>query len=261
MNIFTPAEIITNYSSSRIQRTRYPIWKLFLLGIIAGFLIGVAGAVTNMATYMMMNYASIRLLSGLLFPFGLIMIFLLGAELFTGNCLMIIPLLDKKITFYEMIKNWIIVFSGNALGAIGFAWVSVNFGQVRSTELAEYIVLVASTKTQLEFSHGVILGIFCNIFVGIAVLCAGSAKDTTGKILGTYIPICFFIICGFEHIVANMYYIPAGIFAKNQFGISSNLLSWKSFLVGNFIPVTIGNLIGGLLIGLLMWAIYSKKGE
>ena len=265
MNVFTPAEITANYADTGAKKASSPVWKLLLLGILAGFLIGMGSAVTNTATHAISNVSAARIICGLLFPFGLGMVMLTGAELFTGNCMIPISVLEHKTSIGSMLKNWICVYIGNFIGGILLAIGCAYFGQFDYSDggLAVYTIKVAASKCSIVFPNAVVMGFFCNLLVCIGVLCATSAKDTAGKIIGAYIPVAFFVICGFEHCVANMYYVPAGLFAMNvpkyaqlaaEAGIDTSMLTWGNFLVRNLLPVTIGNILGGIAIAFTMWA-------
>ncbi len=272
MNHFSPAEIAENYANIGAKKAASPAWKLLLLGVLAGFLIGMGSAVTNTAAHSITNVSAARIICGLLFPFGLGIVMLLGAELFTGNCMIPVSVLEGKATVKGMLKNWLCVYTGNLAGGVLLAAGCAYFGQLNYSDggLAVYTIKIAAAKCAIPFANGVMLGIFCNLLVCMGVLCALSAKDTAGKIVGAYIPVAFFVICGFEHCVANMYYIPAGLFAMTvpeyaakaaQAGINTAALTWCGFFIGNLLPVTIGNILGGAGIGILMWVCNLRKFE
>lgn len=268
--MFSPAEIAANYSDIGAQKVSSPAWRTLILGIMSGFLIGMGAAVTNTASHSIDNVSAVRIICGLLFPFGLGIVMLLGTELFTGNCMIPVSVLDRKATLSGMFKNWGIVYLSNFMGAILLAAGCAYFGQLNYSEggLAVYTIKVAAAKCLLPFGNAIVLGILCNMLVCIGVLCALSAKDTIGRLIGAYFPVAFFVICGFEHSIANMYYIPAGLFAlKNpiyatkaiELGINTQALAWDAFLINNLLPVTIGNIIGGVLIGLFLWVCHLPK--
>lgn len=271
MNLFSPAEIVDNYAETGKKKAEMPVFRLILLGILAGALIALGSAVSNTAVHSIVNVSIAKLVSGLVFPFGLAMIVVLGAELFTGNSLIVISVCEKKITLAQMLRNWFVVYLANLLGAIFVAAGCAFFGQLSLSEgqLAVYTVKVAAAKTSLPFANGVVLGFFCNCLVVIGVLMSVSAKDAAGKIMGAYLPVAYFVICGFEHCVANMYYIPADIFAAGipqyaqlivEAGIDTASLTWGNFFMTNLLPVTIGNILGGAAVGILFWAGQKKRG-
>ncbi|MDR1764729.1 MAG: formate/nitrite transporter family protein [Lachnospiraceae bacterium] len=270
MNLLTPAEITQAYIEAGAKKCARPTGKLLFLAVMAGLLIAFGGAVTNTASHTVTNVGAARTVSGLLFPFGLGMVVLLGAELFTGNCMIPISVLEKRATWAGMVRNWVLVYIGNFIGAAFLAAGCAFFGQLEysSGALAVYTIKVAAAKCTLPFAGGVVLGFFCNVLVCMGVLCSLSAKDTTGRILGAYIPVAFFVICGFEHCVANMYYVPAGIFALQvpryaqlsaEAGINTAALTWPAFIIRNLLPVTIGNILGGACVGLTMRYAHLEK--
>ncbi len=238
--------------------------RLSLLGIAAGMMIALGAVTAATASYAVQNPGLARLVAGLLFPFGLGMVMLTGAELFTGNTMILTSVLGRGATVGGMLKNWLCVYLGNFVGALLIAvWVTSS-GQPNLGDgaLAVYIVRTAVNKSALAFVPAVTLGILCNILVCLGVLCSLTAKDTAGRILGAYIPVVFFIIGGFEHCVANMYYIPAGMLALRnpawaalaaQAGLNTAALTPGNLFLVNLLPVTIGNILGGAGISTILW--------
>lgn len=252
------------FADSGEEKTRRPAWQILTLAFLAGFFIAMAGAVANTAAHAIVNEGLARLIAGLLFPFGLIMVVLTGAELYTGDTLMAITLKEKRITLLRMIYHWVLVFGGNAVGAItvavGMAW----FGQMNYSNggLAVYTIKQAVSKSTMDPVDAFVLGIFCNVLVTIGVLMALGAKDVTGKAVAIYVPIAFFVIAGFEHSIANLYYGPAGLMAAGvdryaalarEAGVAIDTASWSGFITHNLLPVTAGNTIGGLIVGWLFY--------
>jgi formate/nitrite transporter len=268
MNSLSPAEITQSYAEAGKKKTERSLGKTLFLAVLAGLCIAFGGAVTNTAAHSIPNVSAARLISGLLFPFGLAMVMLLGAELFTGNCLIPISVLARKTTLGKMLRNWTLVYIGNFLGALLLAAGCAYFGQLDYSGggLAVFTIRLATGKCGISFTSGIVLGFFCNVLVCAGVLCSLSAKDTSGRILGAYVPVTFFVICGFEHCIANMYYIPAGLFAlaipkyarlASEAGIDTALLTWGNFLVRNLLPVTIGNILGGVSLGVVMYLCHA----
>jgi len=262
--ILSPAETVAAYAGAGAKKCALSPARAFLLAILAGALIAFAGAATNTAAHTAQSVGAIRLICGLLFPFGLGIVVLMGAELFTGNCLITISVLEKKATLAGMLKNWVIVYLGNFVGSVAVAAACVYSGQLNYTSgaLAVFTMKLAAGKCVLPFGGAVIMGIACNVLVCLGVLCAMTAKDTTGKILGSFIPVALFVLCGFEHSVANMFYIPAGLLAKSvpayaalaaESGLDLSALTWGNFVLRNLVPVTLGNIIGGAGVGALLW--------
>jgi formate/nitrite transporter len=270
MNLFVPAEMIQNYALAGKAKAEKPFAKLLTLAVMAGIFIAFGAAVSNTASHSIANVSAARVISGVLFPFGLAMVLLTGAELFTGNTMISVSVLSGSTTAAKMLRNWGVVYLGNFIGAALLAAVCAWFGQMElsSGGLAVYTIKVAAGKCAMPFQNALMLGIPCNILVCTAVLCGLSAKDTAGRIAGAYIPVAFFVICGFEHCVANMYYIPAGLFAAQvpryaalaaEAGVDMSALTWGNFLLRNLLPVTLGNIIGGAGIGMAM--LFSHKNN
>ena len=270
MNFFSPAEVASNYIATGKAKVNTPIPKMILLGIFAGIFIGVGG-ISSTTVAVSIPLASVgKFVGACVFPGGLTMVLLAGSELFTGNCLLTIPLLQKEISFGGMLKNWVFVYIGNLIGSILLAAGVVFSHQVSlfNNGLAVSVISTAATKCSMPFSDALIKGILCNFRVCIAVWISFAAKDVVSKIVGLFFPIMMFVLCGFEHSVANMYYVPAGLFAVSNPEYASaaaetvtNIgnLTWGNFFIHNLIPVTIGNIIGGMvLVGMMYWCIYLK---
>lgn len=269
VNCKTPAEIAEACSLSGVAKAGQPTWRMLSVGTAAGMILAFAAAVTNTAAHSLGSASAMRLVSGLLFPFGLAIIILLGSELFTGNMLMAVTVWDKRITAAAMFKNLVFVYIGNWLGGLLVAAGCVYSGQLNYSEggLAVYTVKLAAAKCAMAPGKILVMGILCNLLVCAGVLLALAAGDITGKILGAYLPVSLFVICGFEHCVANMYYIPAGLLASYLpayaelaagAGLDLSHLNWSGYLIGNLLPATAGNMIGGALIAYFMWACHLK---
>lgn len=230
-----------------------------------------------MAVHDLANVGLAKVLAGALFATGLMMVVITGAELFTGNCLLIVAYSEKKYSFVQMLKNWFFVYTGNFIGSMIVVFLIMGSGQLGLSEgqLGGFTIKVAANKTGLTFLNAFTLGILCNWLVCVAIWMAFSTRDITGKLLAIFFPIWLFITSGFEHSVANMYYIPAGIFASQnpdwvdkalQMGVSLeklDALNWSGFLTRNLLPVTLGNLVGGVLfVGLVYWMsfLYKPRG-
>ena len=270
MNCFSAAEAVANFVGAAKKKASLPIWKMLLLGVLAGMFIALGGVSSGAASHAVTDAGLAKTLSGVLFPGGLALVVLMGAELFTGNCLIFIGVLDGKVSFAEMLKNWIFVYLGNFIGSIIVAGGCAFFGQMNlgGGACGAACIKTAAAKVSLPFANAVVLGFFCNLAVCFAVLAASEAKDVAGKIIGVFFPIAFFVICGFEHCVANMYYVPAGIFASQvpayagkaaEMGADMTKLTWGAFFTGNLLPVTIGNILGGLFVAAAMYAAYKPE--
>lgn len=273
MDLFTPAEIARNYVAIGKGKVNTPVLKMFILAILAGSFIGLGGVGAATAAVGVQPASVGKLISGCIFPGGLTMVLMAGSELFTGNCLLTIPLLEKEITLKGMLKNWVVVYFGNMIGGFLVAAGIVYSNQISMFDngMAVSVISTAAAKCTLSFGEAFLRGIFCNYLVCLAVWVAFAAKDVAGKILGLFFPILIFVICGFEHCVANMYYISAGLFAKGipvyaqaaaQAGVDINVINWGNFFVTNLIPVTLGNIVGGgICVGLVYWFLYLRKTE
>lgn len=270
MGINTPAEIAKNYITIGKNKVNTPIDKMFLLAVIAGAFIALGGVGSSTAAVGVEPASVGKLISGCIFPGGLTLVLLAGSELFTGNCLLSIPLLEKEITVGSMLKNWIVVYFGNMAGAMLVAAGMTFSGQYNmfNNAMAVSVLSTAASKCSIGFSDAVIKGIFCNILVCLAVWVSFSAKDSAGKVISLFFPILIFVICGFEHCVANMYYISAGLFSKTvpayveaaqAAGVNVDAITWGNFFGTNLVPVTIGNIIGGAIcVGAVYWYIYLR---
>ncbi|MDR1572868.1 MAG: formate/nitrite transporter family protein [Clostridiales Family XIII bacterium] len=269
MNFLSAAEVTASCASAGETKVNYPAHKTLLLGVLAGMLIAFAAAASSTAAHGIADVGLARMTTGLIFPFGLAMVIVAGAELFTGSCLISISVLAGRVTLPHMLVNWLIVYVGNFIGGLIVAAVCVYSGQLDYSKgaLAVYTIKAAAAKSSLGFGDAVALGIFCNLLVCLGVFMALSAKDAAGRILGSYPPVSFFVICGFEHCVANMYYIPAGLLAARvpeyaakaaELGVHTESLTWGNFFLANLLPVTLGNIIGGAALGALMWLCHLR---
>jgi formate/nitrite transporter len=268
------SETIDGYIEGAVAKTKNPLWKFILLGIMAGFFIGAGAAISNVAMHSIPSVGVARLVAGCTFPIGLMMIVFLGGELFTGDCMIAMACLRGKVKVTKMIGILILVWITNLAGGLLMALLIAHSGQLAYSNnlLGAFTIKLAVGKAGIDFGTGVCSGILCNIFVCAAVLMAAMAKDMAGKIMAIFFPIMSFVIGGFEHCVANMYYIPAGIFAAGnatyaevaakEYGITKEQLAslnWGTFFVNNELPVTIGNIIGGMVCISLVLVLLNRK--
>lgn len=274
MGFQTITEVIEQNIQNGIKKTNLTTKKLILLGIAAGFFIGIGAEASSLAMHGISNVGLARTVAGAVFPIGLMLIVLLGGELFTGNCLISMAVYDKKAKLKGMIRNLTIVYISNFIGAALMAWMINNCGQLNFSDggAGAFTIKVALGKVGIDTIQAIVSGILCNVLVCLAIFMAATAKDVAGKCIAIFFPIFVFVISGFEHCVANMYYIPVGIFAAHNplyaakatelYGITAEQLSGLNFgsMFSNLIPVTIGNIIGGMVfVGLLYWYLYRKK--
>ena len=272
MNLFLPAEMAANYSYIGKAKASMSFAKLLVLGILAGAFIALGGVgATTVAVSI--SYASLgKFIGACVFPGGLAMVVLAGGELFTGNCLLSISWLQKDIKFSSMVRNLVIVYFANFIGGLLVA-AGIVFGHQISlfdSGMAVSVISTAAIKSSLPFGDVFVRGVMCNFLVALAVWITFAAKDVTGKVLGLFFPVMIFVLCGFEHCVANMYFISAGLFAKMVpayveaaavAGVDMSALTIAGF-VKNLIPATIGNIIGGAIcVGAVYWFIYLKTED
>ena len=271
MQILTPSEIADFTVNAGIKKAGLTPAKQFLLGIMAGAFIAFGAQAANVVTHTISDVGTAKLISGLIFPAGLMLVLMAGAELFTGNSLMILALLERKITLAKLLRSWLVVYLGNLAGGVLVAYLICWSGQLNYTGglLGGITLKSAAGKISLTFIQALVLGVLCNWLVCLAVWTSFGAKDAIGKAVCVFFPVWVFVASGFEHSIANMYYITAGILAKSspQFvakaleaGASQSAidaLNWCSMFTGNLVPVTLGNIIGGsVFVGVVYWFVY-----
>lgn len=274
-NILSPQQIVSANIAAARGKTRLPLLRMILLGIFAGMFIACGASASSVAMHAVENVGLARLVAGCIFPVGLMMIVFVGGELFTGDCLMVMGLMHREYRFVDLLRVLVVVFLSNFVGAALLAALvngTTQFG-FSGDMLGAFTIKVAMGKVNMSFGAAFVSGILCNIFVCIAVLMAAAAKDIAGKVWAIFFPIMAFVVSGYEHCVANMYYVPAGIFAAgnpayaeaavNAYGYTAEQmqsLSWGNFLVHNLLPVTLGNIVGGMVfVGIPLYLIHSEK--
>lgn len=253
----SPKETYEKYISVSQAKIQLNPGKAFLLAVLAGMFIAFAGVASTFG-----NALVNRICGAVIFCGGLAMVLVAGSELFTGNCLLIMPLLDKKVKASGVLKNLIIVYIGNLIGALFVAVFAVYSGVLDG--VYETAVNIAASKASLSFSQALFRGILCNILVCIAVWMSFSSDKTGDKILSVIFPVTFFVLCGFEHSIADMYYLPAGMLLKTLVKseeFSDITITLYDFFIKNLLPVTTGNIIGGALVGSVYRVVYTKKTD
>jgi len=242
-------ELGKTISKLGIKKANTKPWQLLLLGILAGLYISIGGHLFLVA----LNEGAGKIVGGAVFSVGLILVVVAGAELFTGNVIMTVGAVTGRYSIWKLLRNWVFVYAGNFIGAILYTYFVYRagmfgeptgaFGGVAEIEgLGSLAAAVATKKLSLSFGPAVIRGVFCNMLVILAVIIAAIPKDITGKMLCCIVPVMAFVAIGFEHCIANMFLIPIGLFVKGA-SFSGHLAIW-----GNILPVTIGNILGGVLI-------------
>lgn len=267
----TPGEIAGAAIDAGQAKAERKFLPMLILSMMAGAFIAFGAQASNMAAFnLLSNPATFglgRILAGTVFAVGLMMVLITGAELFTGNTLICLAVYEKKTKLSAMFRNWIVVYIGNFLGSLLIVLMIMQTGLLNSGDglLGITTVKIALNKVNLGFFSAFVSGILCNWLVCLAVWMSFAAQSIPGKIMAIFFPIWLFVTSGFEHSVANMYFIPAGIMAKAQFGAEvagSQALNWGNFVVGNLIPVTIGNIVGGVLfVGTAFWYAYYKTSK
>jgi formate transporter len=284
-----PGEMATRAEYLGVRKAEMPALTMFTLAILAGAFIslGAIFATTVSAGSMAVTAADgtvayttglpfgvVRLLSGLVFCLGLILVVVGGAELFTGNNLIVMAWASKKVTTQALLRNWGIVYVGNFVGAIGTAVLMLMSKQYTfgANSIGIAALKTAVSKTSLDFWQALVLGILCNALVCLAVWLTYSARSTIDKIMAIIFPVTAFVAAGFEHSIANMYFVPYGLLIKafdpdfiatigdKVPGLEK--LTWSAFFLNNLIPVTIGNIIGGaVLVAAVYWSVFLRNKD
>jgi len=267
---YQPAQMVCRLEGVGIDKASQNTLSTALLGILAGLFIGL-GAVfcTLVTTDIGLGFGLEKLLGGLAFSLGLILVVIAGAELFTGNCLIVAPWMSARVSGTALLRNWGIVYFANLAGSLVLVFLIFysQFWALDGYAVGAHALMIASGKTSLAFVPALCRGILCNILVCLAVWLALAARSVTGKILAIAVPITAFVACGFEHSIANMFFIPMGIAMAGQAevvqaaGVTAAQIANITPLgfVHNLIPVTIGNIIGGSAVGVVYWLIFLRK--
>jgi len=265
LDAYAPSEIAEKVEQSGVAKAKLPLLPMFMLGVVAGGSIGLGALYyTIVASDASLSFAVSRVLGGLVFCLGLALVIVGGAELFTGNNLIVMAWANGRVTTVELLRNWVVVFIGNLVGGISMAmlvflshYLDLNDGKVELAALS-----IAKAKIELPFIVAFFKGVMCNILVCLAVWLAMGGRSVTDKILAVLLPISAFVAAGFEHCVANMYFIPLGIIAASMGEVPAAFDASSLTLGGaihNLIPVTLGNIVGGsVLVGLVYVSIYNK---
>lgn len=269
-----PAEMAQRAEYLGVRKAEAKLIPMFALAFLAGVFIALGAmfaTTVSAGAGGVMPYGVTRLLVGLVFSLGLILVVVGGAELFTGNNLIVMAWAGGKVSTYALLRNWIVVYIGNFAGSIFTALLvflskQYTFG---NGSVGLSMLSIATSKVHLEFIQALVLGILCNTLVCLAVWLTYSARSTIDKIMAIIFPIAAFVAASFEHSVANMYFIPIGLFIKDfdpAFTAASKIdatdLTWRAFLIDNLLPVTIGNIIGGtVLVAAVYWAVFLFKRE
>jgi formate/nitrite transporter len=275
IDAYTPAQMAARVEKAGIVKGNLDFLSMFILSIVAGAFIAF-GAI--LYTYVIhdssLSLGLTKLLGGLVFCLGLILVIVAGAELFTGNNLIVMAYVSRKISLQRLLRNWTIVFCGNLAGSLAIVFLLSQSGQwtEAGASVGVKALMIANAKVNLTFLQALSRGILCNILVCLAVWLCFSGRSVTDKVLAIIFPITAFVALGFEHSVANMYFVPAGLVLKHNTQVLSaaegllgqvpdlSRLTIFGFLVRNLLPVSLGNIIGGgLLIGIVYWFVYLRR--
>jgi formate/nitrite transporter len=270
----SPAEVVDVSVASAETKAAGSFVKLAILGFLAGAFMGFVGQGSTMASFNLLadpdTYGLGRLVAGTVFPVGLILVVIAGGELFTGNTLMVTAALKRRITWARLLRNWGIVYLFNFFGALTIALLMMASGLFDSGDalFGAVTVKVAAGKTSLSFGAALASGILCNWLVCLGVWMAYATDSLAAKCLAIFFPVWLFVTSGFEHSIANMYYLCSGFLAKARYGdeaaaigVSEEALAGLDVagIVGNLVPVTLGNIIGGCLFVGIAYAVAQNK--
>ncbi|GAN32870.1 formate/nitrite transporter family protein [Candidatus Brocadia sinica] len=274
IDAYSPPQIASRIDKVATAKARLSFAQTFILGILAGVYIGIGAQFATFVTCdSTLHYGLTSLIAGIVFSLGLMLVVIGGAELFTGNCLIIMGYVGKRITTRELLNNWIISFLGNLVGSLTMVcWMyKTHQWEFFHNMVGAKALLIAHTKVNLTFKTALARGVLCNAMVCLAVWLCFSGRSVADKVLSIVFPIGGFVASGFEHCVANMYFIPIGIVlrknpdivaaAEKMAGKTLDLsqLTWSGFFVNNLLPVTMGNIVGGVvLVGIVFWFVYLR---
>lgn len=261
---FAPSEIAERVEKVGVAKARLPLSATLMLGVLAGAFIGLGALYfVLIKSDASLGYAAGQVLGGVAFSLGLILVVVAGAELFTGNNLLAMAWADGRISTLELLRNWVAVCSANFVGAAGLALVVYlsSHPQHNDGAIAAQYLKIAQAKCTLPFWSAFFKGLLCNVLVCMAVWMASAGRSVTDKILAIVFPISAFVAAGFEHSIANMYIIPLAMLLKDTgaAGVATDAIGWYG-LLGNLVPVILGNLLGGsVFVGLVYHVIYRRS--
>ncbi len=273
MDALMPQEMAEKAEAAGVRKAALPLSSMFVLAVLAGAFIALGGmfATTTYAASSTLPYGVARLLMGLSFCVGLVLVVVAGAELFTGNNLIVMAWASRKITTWALLRNWLVVYVGNFVGSLGTAVLVFLSKQYTAGtgSVGEAALKIAVGKVSLGFVQAIALGMLCNGLVCLAIWLTYSARSVTDKILAIIFPISAFVAAGFEHSIANMYFVPYALLIKAfdpAFAVAHKIdlsgLTWGSFFLKNLLPVTLGNILGGsVLVAAMYWFIYLRKNK
>ena len=266
---YTPGEMAKRVEVTSIRKAKLSFLSLLMLAILAGSFIALGAEFCTLVIFdSTLSVGLTKLLGGLVFSLGLVLVIIAGAELFTGNNLIMMGFGSGVVTYKQLLKNWGVSYLGNFVGSIfivGLMYFS-NQWMMKDYLLGAKAVLIAASKVNLTFTEAFVRGILCNLLVCLAVWLCFSARTVVGKVSAIIFPITAFVASGFEHSIANMYFIPMGIILKGNSNVMNKVLEAApdanldrlniTGLLGNLLPVTLGNIVGGaILVAAIYWLI------
>lgn len=263
---FSPAQIAARVDEIGVKKAKTPLLPLVMLGFLAGAFIGLGAMLFVLVkSDPTLSFANVQLLSGFAFSLGLILVVIAGAELFTGNNLIVMAWADDKISLFELLRNWVVVCLANFIGAFGMAVLVFLSGHLlmNDGEIAEQYISITASKTDLSAVEAILRGVLCNILVCIAVWMTLAGRTVTDKVMAIIFPITAFVAAGFEHSVANMYFYPITLLIQyfSVVEVGENVITFYDFMK-NLILVISGNLIGGsVFVGLVYHVIYQRNNK
>lgn len=259
---FSPAEIFAKVETVGVTKARLPVGSMLMLSVLAGAFIGIGALYyVLIRSDPTLGFAARQVLGGAAFSSGLLMVVVAGAELFTGNNLLIMARAARKISTLELLRSWLIVFCGNFVGAVGLACLVVlsNHPASNGGAVAAQYVQIAAAKTALPFFDAFFSGVLCNSLVCIAIWMATAGRSVVDKAVAILFPISAFVAAGFEHSVANMYLIPMAMLIQATGGADASVPVLWSGLAANLVPVVLGNIVGGaIFVGVVFHVIYRR---
>ena len=262
LDAYAPGEIAKRVETAGVAKVKLSMLQTLALAVLAGAFISFGAMLYTLAmTGADFALGIDRLIGGLAFSLGLVLVVVAGAELFTGNNLIVIAWSDRLISSADLARNWILVYIGNFIGAIGMVFLALFAGlpEIGQGAMGKTALAIANAKVDLPFYRAFFSGILCNILVCLAVWMCFSARRVAGKILCVIFPVCAFVALGFEHSIANMYLIPVGLLAENG---PADLGTQLGGFLGNLVPVTLGNIVGGgVLVSAVYWVIYRRAAK
>lgn len=251
IDVLSPADIAHRVEAVSVQRATLPIRNLIVLGVLGGIYIGLGGALATLAlTDNGLGFGLARLTAGVAFSLGLILLVMAGGELFTGNNLMFLAMASQRISARSVWRNWSVVYAANALGALLLALAVHHAGILGSGSMRATAARIAETKVELDFLPAFVRGVLCNMLVCLAVWISVSARSVEGKVIAIIFPIGAFVALGFEHCVANLYLLAVAMLSGAEVTLAG--------VVGNIVPVTLGNIVGGVGLASAYWIIYRS---